>query len=161
MVGGWLRNARNTVPDTMKPFVRLGVLMLLAGCATVPCPPPDLDFDAAADTGLRGQVLSGPRCGGAVSPNDPECIEGPFSATFLVFWGDVDRRWGEYVGGCQVAAFHANEEGRFELALPPGRYTIFPGEDAGLVRSIIQRRLVEVEPGGLTEVTLRYFTGIR
>lgn len=145
----------------MRSIVYLWILVFQAGCATVPCPPAHLNFEAERDTGLRGQVLRGPVCPGPSRLDRPECEEAPFSATFLVFWGEVYVRWGEYVGGCQVGAFRSDEYGRFEIALPPGRYTIYPDADAGLVNPSMQRQLVEVGPEGFTEVTLRFDTGMR
>ena len=100
------------------------------------------------ETGLRGQVLRGPIQ--PVCQEDEPCEDAPFAATFHV-----------YRGARRVATFRSGDDGRFEVVLDPGTYTVVPDADAPLLAPEQQRQEVVVEADGVTEVTLRYDTGIR
>ncbi len=89
-------------------------------------------------------------------PIQPVCQEGepcddaPFAATFNV-----------YRGSRRVAAFRSGKDGRFEVPLAPGRYTIVPSDDAPILFPEGQPQEVTVEAEGFTDVTLHFDTGIR
>ena len=102
------------------------------------------------DTGLTGRVLAGPTCA-TVPINQPPCPDRPFRATFDVYNTDEQL----------VTRFQSDEEGFFEVELQPGTYTIIPDASAPIINPRTQQHVVMVEPGGLTEVTLTFDTGIR
>ena len=122
----------------MRAAVLVSWLIVVGACgSTAPTP----------TTGLAGVVVRG--------PVTPVCQEGvpcdaPLAAEFVV--ERANRR---------VAGFRSGSDGRFEVRLAPGRYTVVPGRDAPLLSPGQQRREVEVGPTGLTEVTLLFDTGIR
>lgn len=130
-------------PLTALPAGFLFVLLTLAlaACtdiAPTPTPPPD--------SGVRGQVLIGPMC--PVVREGTPCPDQPFQATVAV----VDE------AGVTLTAFRSGEDGRFRVALPPGRYTLVPQPDG--IRHAPEVR-VEVPPGEFVEVTVTYDSGIR
>jgi len=102
------------------------------------------------ESGIQGQVLMGPMCGGPVSVDDP-CPDQPFSATFYV----LDDQ------GNQVARFFTGERGYFQINLLPGDYAIVPDESAPLMSPGYQKREVTVQEGEFVRVTLTFDTGIR
>ncbi len=102
-----------------------------------------------AETGIRGKVVMGPtRPGPAVQGQE---YEAPFSASFHVL--DVDDK--------AVARFESDENGRFTVLLPPGKYTIVP--DASIPNPLIrrQRKTVTVPEDGFTDVALKFDSGMR
>lgn len=100
-------------------------------------------------TGVRGRILLGPVRPGPVRLG--QTSEGPFHAEFVV----LDT------GGSVVARFHTDQEGRFEVQIPPGVYTIRPAPSAPRLLPLGQFHEVTVDGGAMTEVTLRFDTGIR
>ncbi len=104
---------------------------------------------SAMTTGLEGRVLRGPMCPGP----QPEqgCPDQPFSAWFDVF-DDQEKH---------VTRFQTDEEGRFEVSLLPGTYTLVPDPSAPILHPHNQRQTVTVQPDGMTTVTLTFDTGIR
>ncbi len=100
-------------------------------------------------TGLEGRVLRGPMCPGPQTPQG--CPDQPFSAWFEVF--DDQQKL--------VTRFQTNQDGHFEIALPPGVYTLVPDASAPIIRPHIQQRTVTVKPDGMTTVILNFDTGIR
>jgi len=133
--------------DRVLPLVALAILV--AGCAVfepegtpVPTPSPLL-------SGIRGTVHLGPTCEGATRASP--CIE-PYSARLLVLDAD-DAVVGDLVSGT---------DGRFELALPPGVYTIQPvPPENGDPFPAGQAVSVVVGDGEVSEVGVGYDTGIR
>lgn len=92
---------------------------------------------------LRGPVEPGPTIAGAAD-------EAPFRAIFHV----LDS-------GREVARFESDEQGRFRVVLPPGKYTIVPDKSAPMLFPHQQTKNVTVPAGGYGEVTLRFDTGMR
>jgi hypothetical protein len=100
-------------------------------------------------SGIRGIVLLGPTCEGATRSSP--CVE-PYVATLVIL--DAE---GEIAG--QVTS---DAQGRFELALPPGIYTIAPVPPEGGALFPVGRPVpVVVGDGEYTEVAVDYDTGIR
>lgn len=97
--------------------------------------------------GIQGQVLRGP-----ITPvcRENEPCEAPFSAEFIVL---KDAR--------EVKRFQSDKQGEFVVALAPGIYTIVPDSTAPLITPQIQQKTLEVQPQGMTQVTLHFDTGIR
>lgn len=122
-----------------------GAVLVLAAClAIVGC---QSDDPTGPHTGLSGVVLRGPTQ--PVCAADEPCDE-PFAAGFTL------RR-----GGLVLHRFESDAEGRFTVSAAPGAYTVVPDADAPIIGASSQTRDVTVEESGLTEVELRFDTGIR
>jgi len=122
------------------PFL-LAALCLLGGLlAAMPV--------EAAETGIRGTVLWGPVQPGPAHAGQAD--EAPFRASFHVLGS-----------GGKVARFDSDEEGHFEVRLPPGEYTIVPDKSTPIPFSERQKQTVTVPDDGFAIVTLRFDTGMR
>jgi hypothetical protein len=102
----------------------------------------------AAETGIRGTVLWGPVTPGPARSGQSD--EAPLSATFNVFSGES-----------KVAQFRSDEQGKFELLLSAGDYTIVPDRGTPMPAAQSQVKPVTVPAEGFVEVTLRFDTGMR
>lgn len=102
----------------------------------------------ASETGIRGTVLWGPVRPGPARLGEAE--EAPLSATFTVS-GPEGR----------VARFESDADGRFELPLPAGTYTIVPVAGTPVPFPQRQTTRVTVPPDGYATVTIRLDTGMR
>lgn len=68
----------------------------------------------AGKSGIKGVVLLGPRCPGPIRLDRP-CPDAPYKAVLLI----------KRVSGRKtIAQTECDENGRFRVALPPGRYFI-------------------------------------
>jgi hypothetical protein len=141
---GFLKAVRSPVRRSPVPRFAAVLLLTLAGaaCSTA------TTYFGPGDTGLRGQVLRGPIQ--PVCHQGEPCDDAPFAATFHVY---REER--------HITTFRSRDDGRFEVALNPGSYTIVPGADAPIIAPESQGQEVEVGTDGITEVTLRFDTGIR
>ena len=101
-------------------------------------------------TGLEGRVMIASPCPGPVRENQP-CPDQPVSAAFEVL--DAQNN--------VVARFQSDAEGHFKVALKPGVYTIAPNAKAPIFKARMQRRTVTVQAEQMTEVTLRFDSGMR
>ncbi len=149
---GPIRTPEGAPAPDLTPSPTPGLTSLPAPTATgsasaTPAPTP---AEESYESGLEGQVLRGPVCPGPERLNSP-CPDQPFSATFLALDGQENK----------VALFRTDEQGRFRVALPPGRYAIVPEESAPIMRPGGQRKEVTVAEGEFTQVTLVFDTGIR
>jgi hypothetical protein len=88
------------------PLVSLLVLLLLTACAS------DGGDEAASSSGVRGQVLLGPTC--PVEQEGSPCPDEPVGGVEVRALTDREA----------IAQTTSGEDGRFELELPPGRYTL-------------------------------------
>ena len=128
----------------LRATMALACLAATLGAATAGAGPPAED----TGTGLRGVVLMGPVTPGPVAVGESD--EAPFSAAFSVLSAEG-----------KTAHFQSGDDGRFELALPPGTYTIVPDTTAPIPYPGKQRQVVTVPATGYAEVTLRFDTGMR
>jgi hypothetical protein len=103
---------------------------------------------SATETGIRGTVLWGPVQPGPARAGQGD--EAPLGASFLVL--DSGRK---------VAVFDSDEEGNFEVRLPPGEYTIVPDKSTPIPFPERQKQTVTVPDDGFAVVTLRFDTGMR
>ena len=103
----------------------------------------------STSTGLSGYTLIAAPCPGPLT--DEPCPDQPLRASFEVL--DAQNK--------VVARFESDDEGRFQLALPPGSYTIVPEASAPLFNARNQYRPVTVQGQTITEVTLRFDSGMR
>jgi hypothetical protein len=103
---------------------------------------------SAEETGIRGVALWGPVEPGPASPGTSD--EAPLCATFFVF--AAVRR---------MAKFKSDNQGKFEVRLPAGDYSIVPDKSTPMPAPQDQGKAVTVPVDGFAEVTLRFDTGMR
>lgn len=124
------------------PLVSLLFLLLLTACASD-------GGDEASSSGVRGQVLLGPTC--PVVQEGSPCPDEPV--------GGVEVR--ALTDGEAIAQTTSGGDGRFELELPPGRYTLeaVVGPDGpGMFGKPVA---VTVTAGAFIEVVVPVDSGIR
>ncbi len=130
--------------------VLLAAALVLGGCQAIldpevtpsPTPSPVL-------SGIRGIVHVGPTCEDATRASP--CIE-PYSADLVILDADDDV----------VARVTSGTDGRFEVTLPPGVYTIQPVPPANGDLFPTGRTIsVVVGDEAFTEVGVDYDTGLR
>jgi hypothetical protein len=81
----------------------LGALFTMTGAGETPPP---------ATSGIEGTIFVSPLRPGPITPDDPGVAPVP-NTRFIVKAGDAT-----------VATFTTDGEGRFQVALPPGRYVV-------------------------------------
>ena len=122
--------------------VLLGVVLLLA-------PALACGDEATLDSGIEGEVRIGP-----LSPVVSEGQEGedskPYSAVIRIK---------SIPEGEVVAETTSGDDGRFRVALAPGRYLVEPEQGDPL--PIASTQEVTVEPGAFTTIRIDYDSGIR
>jgi hypothetical protein len=119
------------------------VFLLVTACAS------DDSDESASSSGVRGQVLLGPTC--PVEQEGSPCPDEPV--------GGVEVR--ALTDGEAIAQTTSGEDGRFELELPPGRYTLeaVVGPDGpGMFAKPVA---VTVTAGAFVEVVVPVDSGIR
>ena len=114
-------------------------LLFLASCS-LPTPEP-------VDSGIEGQVLIGPMC--PVMKFGEECPDQPYQAVLTVNSPKGER----------IVQVQTDEEGRFRIPLPPGKYILHPESPNGI--PFADKHSVIVEEGKYTQVTVNYDSGIR
>ena len=102
----------------------------------------------ADETGIRGTVSWGPVRPGPARLGESDVA--PLQASFDV-----------YGAAGPVARFESDEEGRFELPLPPGDYTLVPSADTPIPLPQRQKTAVTVPDSGFVTVEIRLDTGMR
>jgi hypothetical protein len=127
----------------------LVVTVSAVACTTGGAGPTASLSPSSTNTGIRGTVLIGPRC---PDPKPPTrlCLE-PYSARLVI----IDTQ------GDPVAEATSDANGRFELALPPGLYTIVPAPPGADPFPSSEAIPVQVGEDDYTQVEIRYDTGIR
>ena len=98
-------------------------------------------------TGIRGLVTIGPTC--PVERADSPCPDRPYEATIQV----LDT------GGNVVTEVRSDADGRFEVELPAGTYTLHPV--TGSTPPSARDQQVTVRQGEVTEVAVQFDSGIR
>ena len=100
------------------------------------------------ESGIQGQTLIGPACPGPVKVGSP-CPDKPYQATLQVLTDSKKF----------VKEFQTDDQGHFQVALPPGTYILHP---------VISRTpptatdlTVTVQNGQFTPVEIHYDSGIR
>lgn len=99
-------------------------------------------------SGIEGQVTIGPTRPGPVRLSDPPS-ERPYQATITV----LDQ------AGQSVTRFDTDANGRFQVALPPGTYTVQPESPGRL--PFAGPPVVTVNAGQFSPVQIRYESGMR
>jgi hypothetical protein len=124
-------------------FVSLVGFLLLTSCG-----PSDSRLDSAA-SGVRGRVLLGPTC--PVVQEGSPCPDEPVEDVVVRASSD----------GETVAEATSGSGGRFEIALPPGRYTleaVIGPDGPGMFAKPVE---VTVSAGTFVDVVVPVDTGIR
>jgi hypothetical protein len=98
-------------------------------------------------SGIRGQALAGPQC--PVEIEGSPCPDRPFEGTVVVT---------DTATGAEFTV-DTDSEGRFELALAPGRYEVSIVSESQ--PPFARPQTVDVEPGAFTRITVAVDTGIR
>jgi len=103
---------------------------------------------AASDSGIRGRVVIGPSC--PVQVVGENCADKPYATDLRVIEPSTKE---------QVATTSSGANGRFEVALPAGRYRLEPPGSATLPRAAPVE--VVVPPHRYATTTIRFDSGIR
>jgi len=125
-------------------FALLAILAVLSACADG-----DGSVPGASTTGVRGVVLLGPMCP-VETPTSP-CPDRPMTGTDV----EVLR------GGDVVARVTTDAEGRFEVPVPSGDYSVRAVLADGGPGMSVQPVDVTVTEGSYVEVTVSVDSGIR
>jgi len=124
--------------------ILVAMVIALGGCGPGgPTPAPSV----LLDSGIHGFVQLGPTC--PVVTRDVPCTT-PYVAVLVI----LDSNDGE------VARVTSGTDGRFEVLLPPGEYTIAPTPGGDPLPSA-PPQAVSVVAGAFTEIEINYDTGIR
>ncbi|MBA3308005.1 MAG: hypothetical protein H0T04_04885 [Chloroflexi bacterium] len=99
------------------------------------------------DSGIRGFVQLGPTC--PVETRDVPCTT-PYVAVLVIL--DLEQQ--------EVTRVTSDPDGRFEVLLAPGEYTIAPTPGGDPLPSA-SPQAVSVVAGSFAEVEINYDTGIR
>ncbi len=103
-----------------------------------------------ATSGITGQVLVGPTCGGPVgAKTSTQCADKPYPTTVTV----LDQ------SGQTVTTFTTDSDGRFRVALQPGTYTLHPASTGTFPTAVDQT--IQVVSGQYLTVTIMYDSGLR
>jgi hypothetical protein len=114
---------------------------------------PQKKAQETARTGLRGRTLMGPMCPGPARL-DRRCPDRPFAADIEI----VDA------AGKRIIKARSDDEGRYEVSLPPGQYTVrlLLDESVPLFqRASTEPIAVTVAAGEVVEADLHLDTGMR
>jgi hypothetical protein len=102
-----------------------------------------------AGTGIAGKAVAGPVCP-VERPGDPACAPRAVPGALVIVRG---------ADGSEVATAQTSDDGTYEVAVPPGRYTVEGAPVEGLMGNPAP---VDVEVGdGVITIDLEYDTGIR
>ena len=109
---------------------------------------PMADTSPAATSGIEGTIAVSPTRPGPIMKDDETSVAPVRNVQFLVKAGDAT-----------VAKFTTNAEGRFQVALPPGRYVVVP--EGGAPRIGNWRFEADVAAGQRTKVHWTADSGMR
>jgi hypothetical protein len=125
----------------LKPVACFLLIVLLAGCSSMPSATP------ALDSGIEGQTWVGPTC--PVVREGEECADKPYQAELTV----------KDPAGREIVRFQTNEQGEFRVPLAPGEYVLYP-ESPGRF-PVAGDVPFTVRPGQFTRLIVTYDSGIR
>jgi hypothetical protein len=129
-----------------------GVVGRLTALAVTVCALAACGAGAAApqDSGIVGRVLIGPTC--PVVQVGQDCADRPFRAAIRIHKAGQSN---------VVAVAHSGKEGRFRVALAPGRYVLVPVQPNGGAPPRAGPVAVRVRAHAWTKVKITYDSGIR
>ncbi len=129
----------------MRVLPRLAVLVgLLTACAA-----PSFGQTPPPNTGIQGIAEAGPQC--PVVVRGQPCPPRPIAATVAV----------QDPTGAEVTRFTSGSDGRFQVSLPPGTYTLVEVPRSQGAFPTLKPVTVTVVAGQYTSVMLEFDTGIR
>lgn len=138
-----------TGKQALDPGIKDQIEQLLSNVAQ-PKNLPTAGAQNSATSGIQGQVLIGPTCPGPTRPGaSTQCADKPYQATFTVLNQSKQP----------VTQFQTDAQGRFQIALPPGTYTLVPESSGPLPRA--SEQTVTVTKGQFSEVQINFDSGIR
>jgi hypothetical protein len=103
----------------------------------------------SASSGIFGTVTQGPMC--PVVQQGQPCPDQPYEALIVV----------KDSSGNEVARTKSGLDGRYQIALTPGRFTLSPQKPAGNILPVASDMQVEVGVGQWVAADISYDTGIR
>jgi len=125
-----------------KIFLSILVVLFLAACGLFATPAP-------VESGITGKVLIGPMCPVVIEGQD--CPDQPYQATLTV----------NNLKGREIVRFESDDEGNFNLPLPPGEYILHPETPSGMPLPVAEEQHFTVSPGEYTRLIVLYDSGIR
>jgi len=126
-------------------LVAIVVAVLTAACATA------RTTGATEEYPVTGYVHAGPVCPVERNPPDPACADRPVGGAVLLV---VDKQ------GKDISEIRTDPEGKFDVLLPSGTYTLVPQPVEGLLGTASAIDFA-VDPSGSPELDVAYDTGIR
>jgi Carboxypeptidase regulatory-like domain len=119
------------------------IALVAAACGGGSATPPSVT------TGIAGTATAGPVCP-VERPGDPACAPRPVAGAVVII---------RAADGEEIARATTDEEGRYDVAIPPGRYTVEGASVEGLMGNPVE---VDVDVGDARAIVdLQYDTGIR
>ena len=125
-----------------KKILLAPIVLLVLACGLFATPTP-------TDSGITGKVLLGPVCPVMIEGQD--CPDQPYQATLTV----------NSLEGRKIVQFQSDEEGNFNVPLPPGEYILHPETPEGAPLPYAEEQRFTVLPGEFTRLIVQYDSGIR
>lgn len=101
---------------------------------------------------LYGTVWLGPTCPVVMDPPDPQCADKPYATSLALTTSDGTR---------VIKTFSSDEEGRFNIEVPPGQYVIRSAADGNILPYCQSNGILDVPISNSIEVQVSCDTGIR
>jgi len=121
-------------------FISFAFLMLSCGVFATPTP---------TNSGITGKALMGPMC--PVMIEGQECPDQPYQATITI----------NSLEGKKIVQVQTDEQGTFNIPLPPGDYILHPETPEGKPYPFADDQSFTVLPGEFTRIIVLYDSGIR
>jgi hypothetical protein len=119
------------------------LVLAVAACGDAAATP------SAGGSRIEGTALAGPVCP-VERPGDPACAPRPIAGALVIVRG---------VDGAEVARATTDADGRYQVAVAPGRYTVEGAPVEGLMGNPTP---IDVDVGGdVSTIDIQYDTGIR
>jgi len=123
-------------------------LLLLLVFLLAACGPKVNDPYEPLTGGVKGQTIIGPSC--PVIQADNPCPDQPYQTTLIVLT----------LAGNEVTRFQTDEQGKFQVNLPPGDYILHPDNNGRLFPSAADVPFTVIG-GQFTNIIITFDSGIR